>query len=106
MLNFVTALNAIRIMVWVAIAGLLLMRVCSRWIAKRAAEDSFLMLLVNAANSLKSNIWAIVILAAGVLLSCCGDKDDGRTLIAGGLALYQHQDPPKPEPPVVQKDNI
>lgn len=91
MMNFVNALNALRITVWVAIGLFLLLRIGSRWISRRANEDSLLMAAVNAANALKSNIWAIVIIAAGVLLTCCGDKEDGRMLISGGMALYQHQ---------------
>lgn len=100
-MNFVYALNAVRLMAWIAIGCFLIIRIFSRWITKKVGEDSPLMAVVNAANALRSNIWAIVVIAFGVLLTCCGDKEDGRTLVAGGLALFQHQPEPPKLPPVI-----
>lgn len=90
-MNFVNALNALRITVYVAVGILIVLRILSRWLAQRFSEDTPLMQLVGAANALKSNIWAIVIIAMGGLLICCGDKEDGRVLVTGGFAIFQRE---------------
>jgi hypothetical protein len=93
-MNFVTALNTIRPLVWTAVGVLIVFRILSRWIAVKAAEESTLMQLVNATNAMKSNSLAIVCMVCGGFLICCGDKEDGRLLVTGAFALFQHEAKP------------
>lgn len=97
-MNFVNALNALRITVWIAIGVLFVFRVASRYLATKVSGQSPLQSFVNAANTVKPNVWAMAIVAGGVVLSCCG-KGDGSSLVAGGFALMQREAAASPNVP-------
>lgn len=47
------------------------------------------MKFVNAINAIHINIWAMLILTGGVIITCCHHADIGSSLIVGGFALLR-----------------
>lgn len=50
------------------------------------------MRLVNALNEVHINVWAIVIMVGGIVLTCCKQPIIGGTLVTGSFALIQKSD--------------
>lgn len=45
------------------------------------------MKLVNALNSVHSNVWGVFLITAGTVLACCHQAAIGTTVLTGGFAL-------------------
>lgn len=57
------------------------------------------MWLVTALNAVTSNVWSIVLICAGSLLTLHGHSDVGGSLITGGFAILRGKDStPSPTP--------
>lgn len=49
--------------------------------------------LVIALNAVHDNVWALVIIAGGIALTCCHQPSTGLTLITLGAAVFQKKIP-------------
>ena len=63
------------------------------------------MYLVNALNALRSNVWCVMILGLGVVLTLRGHEQIGSNLILGAFAVIRgdSQSPNVPTPPDAAK---
>lgn len=57
------------------------------------------MYLVNALNAVHDNVWALVIIAGGIVLTCCGKGAEGGTLVTLGAAVFQRSSNRPADPP-------
>ncbi|HEV7674398.1 MAG TPA: hypothetical protein VGQ12_07700 [Candidatus Angelobacter sp.] len=84
-MNFVQAINALHNVIW----GVFLTIIFLLFFGLRLRQQAFLAPLVDAVNRVSITVWMVLILAGGVLLTCCGQKEQGSNLIVGAFAVLR-----------------
>ena len=51
--------------------------------------------LICCLNDIHNNIWALLIIGVGAVLTCCGQKETGTVLITLGAAVFQRESKPE-----------
>jgi hypothetical protein len=88
--NFVQAINALHNVIW----GVFLTLVFLLFFTARLRNQPVLGPLVDSLNRVGITVWMVAILAAGVVLTCCGQREQGSNLIVGAFAVLR-SDPDK-----------
>jgi len=102
-MNFIQAVNALHNVVW----GVFLTLIFLLFFTARLRGQPFLGPLVDSLNRVGITVWMVAILGAGILLTCCGQREQGSNLIVGAFAVLrsdpdkQHATPGTPQVPNV-----
>lgn len=84
-MDFIQAINALHNLIW----GVFLTLVFLLFFGVRLRQQAFLAPLVDAVNRISITVWMVVILGAGVALTCCGQREQGSNLIVGAFAVLR-----------------
>lgn len=84
-MSFVSAINALHNVIW----GVFLVLVFLLFFSVRLKQQAFLAPLVDGLNRVSITVWMVLILGGGVLLTCCGQKEQGSNLIVGAFAVLR-----------------
>ena len=107
-MNWINAINSLHNLIWFVFLCLVVILFFRQPLASRP----FLGAIVNALNEVKITVWMMVILLGGIILTCCGQKEQGGNLIIGAFAILRGEDKPSqplanlPEAPPSQRPTI
>lgn len=91
-MNFVQAINLLHNVVW----GVFLILCFLIYFSGKLKGQPFLGPVVDSINRVNINVWMIVVLAGGIVLSCCGQREQGGNLVIGAFAILRGGDHASP----------
>lgn len=104
-MSFVEAVNLLHNVIWFVFLVLCLLI----FFSTRLKGQALLAPFVDAINRVNINVWMIVVLAGGIVLACCGQKEQGGQLVIGAFAILrggEHTTPGQPaDPPAIAQSN-
>ena len=88
--SVVNAINSIHTAIWITF----LVLIALLFFRARLLNQPVIGPMVEALNAVRMNVWMVVIIAAGVILCCCGQKEQGSNLIIGAFAILRGESSP------------